>query len=262
MTAAMANRLFRQPITKMPSIDFHSLTDFVSSLLRAAGAAAAAADSTARSVVHAEAAGYSSHGLSLLITYLDGVLVRDVKANVEPVVLSDQASFITLDGRNGLGPYVLEFAAELAIRRATKDAERSNGVCGVAVYRPGHVGRLAVAVNQATRQGCLMFATCGTGLVPAKAVVAAASGKRRIFGSNPIAFGVPAGATAPFTFDFSTSTSSFYRLKACAATGELLPPGILVDRKGEPSVDPDDFFREEPFSPARDTRGLHYRWPV
>lgn len=240
----------------MPLIDYQLLTGFVSGLLRAAGAGVAAADSTARSVVSAEAAGYSSHGLTLLITYLDGILKHDINANAEPVVVYDHSSFIAVDGRNGLGPYVLDFASKLAIHRVTKDAARSNGFCGVAVYHPGHVGRLAPAVNLATSQGCLMFATCGTGLIPTKAVVAAPGGKRRILGSNPIAFGVPNGATAPFTFDFSTAASSFYRIKECADAGELLPPGVLVDWAGRPTEDPEDFFEGGALQPSAGYKGF------
>jgi LDH2 family malate/lactate/ureidoglycolate dehydrogenase len=54
--------------------------------------------------------------------------------------------------------------------------------------------------------------------------------------------GFPAGEEPPMMFDFATTALSGVKINLAQDRGEPLPPGSIVDKDGNPSTDPNDFF--------------------
>lgn len=72
-------------------------------------------------------------------------------------------------------------------------------------------------------------------------LVAAAPGGSPVFGTNPLAVGVPTSstgtATPPFTFDMATSAIALFGVLTAKAQGLPLPHGVAYDRDGNVTTD-------------------------
>ena len=62
--------------------------------------------------------------------------------------------------------------------------------------------------------------------------------KKPVFGTNPLAMAVPAGAEGVLVFDMATTTMANGDVRVARAEGRMLPPGTGVDRDGNPTGDP------------------------
>src|SRR5262249_38379006 len=64
-------------------------------------------------------------------------------------------------------------------------------------------------------------------------------GAEALLGTNPIAFGVPAGKEPPVVLDIATSIASFGNIRRHAAQGKPIPEGWVVhSQTGQPITDP------------------------
>ena len=64
-------------------------------------------------------------------------------------------------------------------------------------------------------------------------------GAEPLMGTNPIAFGIPAGMEAPVVLDITTSVASFGTIRQRVISGEAMPDGWMVNSKtGQPINDP------------------------
>lgn len=62
-------------------------------------------------------------------------------------------------------------------------------------------------------------------------------GIEKIFGTNPIAWGIPANPK-PFLFDMGTTGISYGAVLKARATGQKLPENVAIDPNGNPTSDP------------------------
>jgi (2R)-3-sulfolactate dehydrogenase (NADP+) len=69
--------------------------------------------------------------------------------------------------------------------------------------------------------------------------VAAPGGKKRILGTNPIAFALPGEDGPAMQFDFSTSAVALGKITMARAAGEVIPSGWAVDADGQDTNDPE-----------------------
>jgi delta1-piperideine-2-carboxylate reductase len=63
--------------------------------------------------------------------------------------------------------------------------------------------------------------------------VAAAAGGKPVFGTNPLAVGVPQNNGPPFTFDMATSAIALFGVLTSRAKGEPLPEGVAYGKDGK-----------------------------
>jgi hydroxycarboxylate dehydrogenase B len=107
------------------------------------------------------------------------------------------------------------------------------------VVQAGHTGRLAAFTERAARRGVAMFMAIGTVSNPTTAPY---GGSAPILGTNPVAFSIPNPAGPPVTLDFATSAIAAGKIKQAKAKHEQLPPDAILDSRGRPSTNPQDFF--------------------
>jgi LDH2 family malate/lactate/ureidoglycolate dehydrogenase len=88
-------------------------------------------------------------------------------------------------------------------------------------------GQLAFYCERMARQGAI-----GIALANSPEFVAAAPGGKPIFGTNPVAFGIPQAAGPPLTFDMATSAIALFGVLTSKAKGEPLPEGVAYGRDG------------------------------
>lgn len=71
--------------------------------------------------------------------------------------------------------------------------------------------------------------------------VAAFGGKDRLFGTNPLAVGIPSN-DVPVVIDLATAASAEGKLRVARANGSKIPLGTVIDKDGNESTNPDDFY--------------------
>ena len=107
---------------------------------------------------------------------------------------------------------------------------------------------LAYYALQAVRQdmiGVCMVSAGGGAMVPT-------FGSEPAFGTQPIAWGVPAGEMPPFVFDIATTQVAANKLGLARRIGSKVEPGWITELDGTPIMDPIDVpefgqFRMLPF---------------
>ena len=63
-------------------------------------------------------------------------------------------------------------------------------------------------------------------------------GLSMLLSTNPIAAAIPAGDEAPIVLDMATTVAAYGKVKAKAQRGEMMPEGWMMDRLGQPLLDP------------------------
>ncbi len=224
-------------------------------ILRAWGMPEENAAVTADVMVDTDLFGVDSHGLSMLMTYEDGVRAGRLQVAAAPRVLKDTGPAALVDGGDGLGHPVAAFAMNLAVDKA-----KQYGVGLVGAVNSHHFGAAGAYARMASARGCIGMVTSstrGVTMVPTR-------GTRPVLGTNPLAFAAPAKRNKPFVLDMATTTVAAGKVKVHHLNDAPLPPGWVVDGEGKPVTDPHEgnafvFQRPEggitPVGGAEDTGG-------
>lgn len=197
-------------------------------LLAAAGADPDEAEVLARILVWNDAIGRSTHGLRRLPTLVRGLRAGMLSSPAESRFHRLGPSSGRLDGGNGFGPWV----ASLGMQRAI-DLAAEEGIGVVFVHRSNWFGTGAWFVEQAARIG--MVGVAASNSFPK---VAAHGGRGAVFGTNPLAFGVPRPDGRSILVDMATSSLAGSRLREHLDRGSALDPGVALDESGQPTTDP------------------------
>jgi hydroxycarboxylate dehydrogenase B len=218
----------------MPLVDASRLERGIAATFAAAGATRREADLIARHLVEASLRGHDSHGVGLLVSYLEAVGDGRMVLGRPVTVVRDLGALLVCDAGNGAGQVMAHEAMELGIARA-----RAHGLCVVALRDAHHVGRIGHWAEQCAEAGLvsLHFAN-----VPRHAAVAAFGGTAPRLGTNPFAAAFPRPGGDPVVVDFATSRWAVGKVRVAQAKGETLPEGILLDADGRPTVDPSLLF--------------------
>jgi len=59
-----------------------------------------------------------------------------------------------------------------------------------------------------------------------------------LLSTNPIAVAIPTAEEAPIVLDMATTVAAYGKVKAKAQRGEMMPEGWMIDRQGQPLLDP------------------------
>jgi LDH2 family malate/lactate/ureidoglycolate dehydrogenase len=196
--------------------------------LTAAGADREQAEGVADVLIWADVCGRRNQGVWRL-----PILSRRLKAGLfscpcEPKVESRASAVAVLDGDNGIGHYVGRKAADLALERAA-----GTGAAVVAVRDSNFLGTLGYYVDRIARKNML-----GIAFSNSFPKVAPYGGTKPVLGTNPLAFGAPRKDGTTVIVDTSTSSSAGSDITKAAELGQTLPPGIAIDRQGNPITDP------------------------
>jgi LDH2 family malate/lactate/ureidoglycolate dehydrogenase len=179
-------------------------------------------------LVDSELRGRPDHGAAAL-----GVLAafyRDGTLNPRPRVrvLTETAGALLLDGDRGCGPAAPMRAMRWCIERA-----RAAGGTAVAAVRDWQLLVAGPYVRLAAEAGLIGLAC--TNFIP---LVAPPGGRTAVVGTNPLAYGLPAGRHPPVVFDAATTMTSLQKVRIAAQAGEPLADGVAFDRGGRPTSDP------------------------
>lgn len=179
-------------------------------------------------LIQADLRGVDTHGLALLPGYL--VRIRQGLLEPAPQLVPERVATVAarIDGQNGLG-----FVIATAAMREAIDIASEHGVGVVAAYRSSHFGMAANYLLQAAEAGFVAI-----GMTNASPALPPHGGRTALFGTSPIAFGVPDGHEG-IVLDMSPAIAARGKIRRAARRGEPIPEGIALDAGGLPTTDAD-----------------------
>jgi LDH2 family malate/lactate/ureidoglycolate dehydrogenase len=86
-------------------------------------------------------------------------------------------------------------------------------------------------------------------------LVAPPGGRTPVFGTNPLAYGLP--ANPPVVFDIATTVVAMQKVRVAAEHGEPMPEGLIYDARGLPTTDPAAFFAGGSLAPLGSPHAPH-----
>eukprot|EP00967_Tisochrysis_lutea_P147207 scaffold279328_cov26-Tisochrysis_lutea.AAC.2 len=162
-----------------------------------------------------------------LVKMYQPALMAPAPGAKSPTIERDSASSAVVNGNQSPGMLAAITACDLASEKVT--GENAPVISVVGSYNTStSSGQLGFYANRMATKGVI-----GICLANSPEFVAAAAGGKAVFGTNPIAVGVPNAAGPPLTFDMATSAIALFGVLTAKAKGEPLPPGVAYDPDGK-----------------------------
>jgi L-2-hydroxycarboxylate dehydrogenase (NAD+) len=179
-------------------------------------------------LTEADLRGHHSHGVQRLPVLAKRISKGLIRADAKPESVWTADSVLSVDGKDGLGPFIAESALDHALPVLS-----ARGIVAIAIHNTSHLGMIGYYCERKARQGVICIA-----LTTTEALVHPYGGLERLVGTNPIAIGIPSNPE-PFVFDMATSTSAMGKILASKHRGESIPHGWAVDAEGNSTTSPD-----------------------
>jgi len=176
-------------------------------------------------VLHAQLRG-NNQGVVKLIG--DGMPKGNSTGQIKRVKQTQNSCLI--DGAKNPGMVVLNEACSVAVEKA-----KASGVGLVGTFNTcTSTGCLGYYCEKISKQGLISIVLTGS-----PPFVAPYNSSQRLFGTNPIAFGIPSADGEPIVFDFTTASMAFYGILEAATAGKQLPRDVVAfDANGKQTHDP------------------------
>lgn len=205
------------------------LSRYITTAMQALGLPDADAATVGRLMAQADLQGSDGHGVIRLPQYSRRILAGGVNVKPNIQVLQERAAMALIDGDNGMGHLVMQQATELAIQKA-----RTCGIAWVGSRFSNHAGPASLYARMPLAHDMLglYFAVGNANHLPPW------GGLDMLLSTNPIAVAIPTAEEAPIVLDMATTVAAYGKVKAKAQRGEMMPEGWMIDRQGQPLLDP------------------------
>jgi LDH2 family malate/lactate/ureidoglycolate dehydrogenase len=205
------------------------LSAFAARAFVAAGLPEGDAQRVAGLMVEADLQGSDGHGVIRLAPYVKRMKAGGLNLRPNIHITQERPATALLSGDNGMGHLVMSRAAEIAAQKAK--------VCGigwVGSQLSNHAGPASLYARMALQHDMigLYFAVGNANHLPPW------GGLEMLLSTNPIAVAVPTQNEAPVVLDMATTVAAYGKVKAKAQRGESMPEGWMIDRQGQPLLDP------------------------
>ncbi len=211
-------------------IPVEALRGFGTEALRHHGLSPEHAEVVEANLLEADLRGVTTHGHVMLHLYCERV--RNGLINTGPTVrvVREHSATILVDGDRGLGQIAAQQTMQAVIRAA-----RVHGTALGLTRNSSHLGAVGHYAMMALDHDMIGYAATNTlpSLFPH-------GGRTRVGGNNPIAYAIPAGRKRPLVLDMSLAATATNRILMRQQFGQPIPEGWMVDRRGEPTIDPAD----------------------
>ena len=184
--------------------------------------------SVARALVGAEAIGLRGHGLSRLPSYATMLDKGKIDGQAVPTSTTSAPGVIVIDAASGFAYPAIDLAID-----KLSDLCRRQGIAAAAIRHSSHSGAAGLHVERLAARGLVSLFFANT-----PAAIAPWGGRTAVFGTNPIAFGVPRRNGTPLIVDLSVSKVARGNILAAKQRGDKIPEGWALDIGGNPTCDP------------------------
>ena len=214
--------------TATQTIAYSDLIALLAQVFQRHGTSAEVARVLAENCASAERDGAHSHGIFRIPGYVSTLASGWVDGKAIPLVEDVASGFVRVDAANGFAQPALAAARELLLEKA-----RSAGIAVLAIRNSHHFAALWPDVEPFAYEGLVALS-----VVNSMTCVVPHGAERPLFGTNPIAFAAPRAGGDPIVFDLATSAMAHGDVQIAAREGRSLPPGMGVDRDGQPTCEP------------------------
>lgn len=180
------------------------------------------------SLLMSEMCGDTTHGLSILNEHVKKIKKGLYNFLAIPYATRETTSFAVFNCDNNIGMYSARYCMDYATIKA-----KQNGMFTVFANNSNTYSAAFVYTWQAAKQGLIGYTMCNT---PAQ--MAPIGGEKRLLGTNPLSYAIPAKKENPIIFDAATSVVSKSRITAASKKGETIPEGWGLDAAGNSTTDP------------------------
>ncbi|MCE2404709.1 MAG: Ldh family oxidoreductase [Dehalococcoidia bacterium] len=219
----------------MPVFSDDYLRKVVFHVYRAEGVSEEEATIVARHQVKANLVGHDSHGVIHLPEYVERIHKGHIVPGAPFVVEQESPTTAVINGNWGFGFVVTERAMSMAIEKA-----RTHNVAAMTIHYQSHIGRLGDYPTMAVQEDMIAIITADSGAGPK--AVAPFGGRERRLGTNPICIGVPANVDGVVLLDMATSAVAAGKVSLSRNRRQPMPLGWVVDKEGNPTTDPEDYY--------------------
>lgn len=211
------------------SVPFDVLSAFIARAFVAVGISDDDSKKIARLMASADLQGSDGHGVIRLPQYVKRILAGGINKHPKIEAHSTAQAVAVVDGDNGMGHLVVSKAVDLAIEKA-----RTQGVAWVGTRNSNHAGPASLYATMPVKHDMigLYFAVGNANHLPPW------GGMDMLLSTNPISAGIPAGKENPIVLDMATTVAAYGKVKAKAKAGQMMPEGWMIDRQGQPLLDP------------------------
>jgi LDH2 family malate/lactate/ureidoglycolate dehydrogenase len=216
---------------KKGHIKYAELLSYTKKILEKLGYPEKQADVTAWILVEADARGVASHGVGRLEFYESNIKSGFSFPDAQPEIVHETPLSLVVDGHNGIGPYIAQFAMNRVIEKA-----KTAGVGFAAVRNSNHFGIAALWAEMATAVGFMGMSFCNTRICSIVTF-----GRDRILGTNPLCFAIPSSGKTHFTLDMATTTVAHGKVEVYERLDKPMPFGWVVDEMGADTTDTHGF---------------------
>jgi LDH2 family malate/lactate/ureidoglycolate dehydrogenase len=221
----------------------------VAGILTRLGNSADVSAAVAGHLADASLSGVESHGVMRVLEYACQMRSGYMTPGAEARVTRSASGATVVDGGGGIGIPAMQLAYCTGIAMAAE-----TGISALAVRNTGHTGRHGAFAEEAAERGCLTICA-GGGNRHVWPQVAPYGGSKGLLPTNPWCIGIPGGARGPVVLDFATSKIAGGWIYAAQSAGARLPEGCVIDRHGNPTRDPADYFSGGAILPAGGHKG-------
>tara|TARA_B110000196_G_scaffold47636_1_gene38205 strand:- start:6847 stop:7914 length:1068 start_codon:yes stop_codon:yes gene_type:complete len=172
--------------------------------------------------------GKDSHGIFRLPGYISRLQAGGFNKNPNIRISQERTATALVNGDNGMGHLVINYCAELAIKKAKK-----TGVSWVGVHHSNHAGAAgAYAMLPLEHDMVGIYVAVGSAnhLPPW-------GGTEPLLSTNPIAVAIPGMEEKPILLDMATTVTSYGKVKVHAQRGIPMPEGWMIDNEGKSMTD-------------------------
>jgi LDH2 family malate/lactate/ureidoglycolate dehydrogenase len=205
----------------------HTLRSFCEEIFISYGMEPEDASIVADGLVQSNLRGVDSHGVTRVGIYAKRLKMGLVNPRPEVKIVRESGATLLVDGDNGMGQVVGVRALELGL-----DKVKQSGGAYIGVRRSNHYGAGAYYVQRAAARDVVAFAYSN-----APPTMAPWGGVDPYIGTNPYAFGVPAGKHQPIVLDMATSIVARGKIILAAERGDPIPEGWAIDKHGNATTD-------------------------
>jgi L-2-hydroxycarboxylate dehydrogenase (NAD+) len=182
--------------------------------------------------------GVESHGVSnMLRSYVAQYQAGTLNPRPEFTIVRETETTAVIDGGMGLGVHVAPRAMDVAIEKAAR-----YGMGSAVAYNVGHMGGAGFHAMRALPHDMIGIAMSSGGSL---ATLPTWGAKPR-FGTNPIAWAIPAGSMPPFVLDMATSSIANNKIRLARRVGAQVEPAWIAQMDGTPILErvdvPEEFY--------------------
>ncbi len=180
-----------------------------------------------------EMRGVFTHGFLRLERYINCIKSGGIKADGNYTVDFDSPSWAAINGNDNLGIVISYKAMKLAMEKA-----KATGIGIVNVRGSHHFGAAGYYSSM-----CADSDMAGIAMSNGDILVAATGSAEKTIGNNPFSYAFPAGKYGKIVYDIAMSHTSDQKVLQMEREGKELPAGWIIDKDGNPTIDPSEYLK-------------------